>query len=1056
MSRQVLMGWVCVLGCLGWARGAVYFVDDSAVGANNGASWTDAFADLQRALDAAIKGDEIRVGQGTYRPTIAGGDRAISFVIPDGVTLLGGYAGVGANDPDHCDIEACLTVLSGDLNGDDLVVIDADGLLDMPSRQDNSYNVVRMDYIYPPRQTTVSGFTITGGNANGSQYSQQGGGGIKVDRYSVFIYNCSITANSALYHGGGCSGGNLADCRIAVNFAGQAGGGVFSPQSMQVCVIEGNLSDMGGGMYGAYSDTVYFLCEFLNNKAELGGAICVGSTEGVFESCTFIGNRADGSGGAIYIRNDCTCLSELTMYRCRLVDNRSGGNGGAIYHEGNPRVELYSCLIQSNYAFGYGGGIYSLTYKGMRGMGFLGVTNCTIVDNSAGQQTGGLWFCSTTTEFLDVVNTILWGNGDLQGSGQQDGQIRIGLNCGQDGTQSPPPAAVAPASVRYCCIEGLKESFGGPGNIGADPMFIPSMGPLPNYHLLKESSCINAGTNTAYPCNVSQPNSVTGTWVDPTDPSCTAGSADLDGEPRIRGGIVDVGAYEFQLPVGTIVYVDDSAPGIQDGSNWGDAFTKLQDALAVAYAGQEIRVAQGTYMPADPNGSREASFQLKKGVKIQGGFAGFGAADPDLRNVAIFKTILSGDLSGTMETLTGDSFDTKLINRGSRNYGNSLHVVAAIGVDASAVLDGFVITGGTANGWAFGESSEAKNYHGGGVYVESASPTLIDCTITGNVAFVYGGPAAMGGGMYSVDSSPTLIRCSFVRNVAEDFDSDSYGAGMCNDNSKPTLVGCLFDQNRTLNWGGGMANLNHSRVDLRDCVFNGNYGQYGGGAVWGGDDLSAQGCLFTGNRTGNDGGAIGTVLRCNLNQCTFAGNVASDDGNALSLGTMEPSRIVNCIFRDGGDEISPWQIPTISISYSNVEWGWTGPGNIDEDPLFADAGHWDTNSNPDINHEYIWTNGDYHLKSQAGRWDAAANAWVQDTVTSPCIDAGDPASAIMYEPFPNGGVVNMGAYGGTDEASKSWFGGPVCDIIVSGDINGDCAVNLADFAIMAGHWLETR
>jgi hypothetical protein len=283
---------------------------------------------------------------------------------------------------------------------------------------------------------------------------------------------------------------------------------------------------------------------------------------------------------------------------------------------------------------------------------------------------------------------------------------------------------------------------------------------------------------------------------------------------------------------------------------------------------------------------------------------------------------------------------------------------------------------------------------------------------------------------------------------------------MCNDNSKPTLVDCLFDQNRTLNWGGGMANLNHSRVDLRDCVFNGNYGQYGGGAVWGGDDLSAQGCLFTGNRTGNDGGAIGTVLRCNLNQCTFAGNVASDDGNALSLGMIEPSRIVNCIFRDGGDEISPWQIPTISVSYSNVEWGWPGPGNVDVDPLFAKPGQWigmiiQGDAGSAATEIRLWEPGDYHLKSQAGRWDPTVKAWVQDAVTSPCIDAGDSAAAIMFEPFPNGGVVNMGAYGGTAEASKSWFGGPVCAVIVAGDINGDCTVDLGDFAILAGHWMET-
>ena len=61
---------------------------------------------------------------------------------------------------------------------------------------------------------------------------------------------------------------------------------------------------------------------------------------------------------------------------------------------------------------------------------------------------------------------------------------------------------------------------------------------------------------------------------------------------------------------------------------------------------------------------------------------------------------------------------------------------------------------------------------------------------------------------------------------------------------------------------------------------------------------------------------------------------------------------------------------------------------------------------------------------------------------------------IGLEPFPNGGRINMGAFGGTIEASKSYFGRPVCETIVAGDINGDCIVNFKDFRLMALHWLE--
>jgi hypothetical protein len=142
---------------------------------------------------------------------------------------------------------------------------------------------------------------------------------------------------------------------------------------------------------------------------------------------------------------------------------------------------------------------------------------------------------------------------------------------------------------------------------------------------------------------------------------------------------------------------------------------------------------------------------------------------------------------------------------------------------------------------------------------------------------------------------------------------------------------------------------------------------------------------------------------------------------------------------------------TLNISYCDLQGGldpfWIGgtvnwgPGNIDTDPCFARLGD-------------MQTEGDYHLKSQAGRWDPNSQTWVQDNLTSPCIDAGDIHNPIGHEPFPNGGLINMGAYGGMAEASKSYFGEPLCQTIVAGDVNGDCKVNFLDFRLMGLHWLE--
>jgi len=165
-----------------------------------------------------------------------------------------------------------------------------------------------------------------------------------------------------------------------------------------------------------------------------------------------------------------------------------------------------------------------------------------------------------------------------------------------------------------------------------------------------------------------------------------------------------------------------------------------------------------------------------------------------------------------------------------------------------------------------------------------------------------------------------------------------------------------------------------------------------------------------------------------LNNCTLSDNSA-ELGNALACYSYEYEsniELINCIIWNGGNEIWNEYGSPIIITYSNIQGGqasivdpceaviW-GEGNVDVDPLFANPGYW---ANADgLN--AVWIDGDYHLKSQAGRWDPNSQSWIMDDITSPCIDAGDPNSPIGDEPEPNGSRINMGAYGGTAEASKS-------------------------------------
>jgi hypothetical protein len=147
-----------------------------------------------------------------------------------------------------------------------------------------------------------------------------------------------------------------------------------------------------------------------------------------------------------------------------------------------------------------------------------------------------------------------------------------------------------------------------------------------------------------------------------------------------------------------------------------------------------------------------------------------------------------------------------------------------------------------------------------------------------------------------------------------------------------------------------------------------------------------------------------------LINCTVAQN--SEEGIQGGMVAMR-----NCIvYGNGTSQLSP---VSATVTYSCIQGGYDGLGNIDADPLFAALTYLDPNSTPDDPNDDLLVPGDYHLKSQAGRYDPNSMDWVLDEVTSPCIDAGDPNSDVGDEPDPNGGIINLGAYGGTIQASKT-------------------------------------
>jgi hypothetical protein len=261
------------------------------------------------------------------------------------------------------------------------------------------------------------------------------------------------------------------------------------------------------------------------------------------------------------------------------------------------------------------------------------------------------------------------------------------------------------------------------------------------------------------------------------------------------------------------VYVDINAEGANTGASWEDALTDIWDAYCYAQndpAITEVWVAKGTYTPAGPGGDRSAAFTLMNGVALRGGFAGsetlLGQRDPsDPAN----WSILSGDLDGDDQP--------GFIN----NAENSYHVVNGSDTDATAVLDGFVISGGNANGTSPDDS-------GGGMYNQEASPTIINCMFLGNYA-VYAGGAMRNDWEITPWSGayPTITNCLFSGNEAGMYGGAISNVGNLFGPVSPTLTNCSIVGNYA-SQVGGMFTQNHGEPHAINCI------------LWGNSDLTGQ------------------------------------------------------------------------------------------------------------------------------------------------------------------------------------------------------------------------
>jgi hypothetical protein len=373
--------------------------------------------------------------------------------------------------------------------------------------------------------------------------------------------------------------------------------------------------------------------------------------------------------------------------------------------------------------------------------------------------------------------------------------------------------------------------------------------------------------------------------------------------------------------------------------------------------------------------------------------------------------------------------------------------------DANSVLEGFTIT----NGYTAAS--------GGAIYCTDSSPTIRNCRIIGNSAV--GFVSSSGGGIKCTRSSAIISDCTIVNNVA----SGVWGSGggiNCNIGS-PTIKNCVITGNSAPS-GGGISSSGSPVIE--NCQINDNSADTGGGIFCSDGPAEISNCVISGNKALIGGGVHYYFNGYNptITNCTIAGNWATrytydyDGGGGIYCDGANPTA-TNCIVWDNkagrGSQILLRSSSTLELVYSDVEGGeadifvssssslsWD-TGNMTIDPLFANSGYWDANGTPGDSSDDFWVNGDYHLKSQAGRWNPNSQTWIFDGVTSRCIDAGNPGSPLGDESVDeNNTRVNMGAYGGTDQASKTPSGWSL-----TADITNDGTVEFSDLVEQFFDWL---
>ena len=591
----------------------------------------------------------------------------------------------------------------------------------------------------------------------------------------------------------------------------------------------------------------------------------------------------------------------------------------------------------------------------------LTITNCTLSNNSAGSYGGGI-FCThqNTSSIINCTfakNSALNGNALACDSDQQRYPSDLELtNCIlTDGGNEIWNNDDSNIAITYSNIQG---GWPGIGNIDADPCFALST----DYHLMPDSTCIDAGD----PNYITEPN-----------------ETDLEGKPRIIGGRIDMGAYEYD-PNSPAIAVSASAVSFYCVKDWSKPApqTLLIRNSGTGTLGWEIVTDCNWLQAAPPNGV--STGQIDE-ITL--------TVDPNFLSPGYYVcilTVLDPSAANSPVTISVMLHIAALLRVPSQDYPTIQEAInAAVDYDMVLVADGTYTDHGNRNISFRGKAITVRSENG-------PNNCIIDCQGSWcgfDFSYHEDEDSVLDGftitnGDHGItcwwESSPTITNCVITGNSAERGD----GGGIHCEYGNPTITNCTIKGNSAKYYGGGIYSYNsYGSLTITNCTISGNSAELNGGGIrcYGNLTVTLANCTITGNKAGNDGGGIdswgGWDASTMITNCILWGNEAQD-GPQIYLESGSIAGVNYTDVQGGQDDVYLGEDCTL-------DWG---PGNINADPCFVEPGHWDTNG--------VWVDGDYHLLPD-----------------SPCIDAGDPnyvaepnETDIDGNPRVINGRIDMGAY----------------------------------------------